>query len=41
MTALLLFALLGLLALALWLTSQRPMRWMERRYWRKRNDDQF
>jgi HAMP domain-containing protein len=35
--ALVLFALLAVLALVLWLTSHRPMRWLERRYWRKRN----
>jgi hypothetical protein len=33
------FGLFGLLALILWLTSQKPMRWMERRYWRRRNYD--
>ena len=41
MNAVVLFGLLALLALGLWLTSQRPMRWMERRYWRRRNKHQY
>jgi hypothetical protein len=30
------FAGLAVLALVLWVTSERPARWLERRYWRRR-----